>query len=129
MQTVRDIMTTIVQTIHRDTIICEAENLFVAHNISGAPLTDDLGRLVGFVSKSDIIRFGATGDDPNYVKVFEIASPIIITIIPTASIEEAARKMLDKYLHHLIVMEEEALVGVLSAFDFVKLVARNTGKD
>ncbi len=126
MRIVRDIMTTTVETLHRDTLICEVEVVFISHKISGVPLIDDLDNLVGFVSKTDIIRFDSTGGDPNYARVHEIASPRVITVASVASIDVAARKMLDEHVHHLVVTEEEDMVGVLSAFDFVKLVANNS---
>ena len=39
------------------------------------------------------------------------------------------KKMIHEYVHHFVVIEEVAIVGVLSAFDFVKLVAKNVGED
>jgi len=48
MQTVHDIMTTAVWAVHRDTVVREVEGIFVTHKISGAPLIDDLGNLVGW---------------------------------------------------------------------------------
>ncbi len=125
MQMVRDIMSTTVRTISRDAIICDLEEIFVSHEISGAPLVDDSGNLAGFVSKSDVTRFDSSGEDPNYARVYEIASPRVITISPTASIEAAARKMLDEHVHHLVVIESDTLVGILSSFDFVRVVANN----
>jgi CBS domain-containing protein len=129
MRTVRDIMTTTVQTIHHHTFVCEVEGIFLTHKISGAPLVDDLGNLVAFVSMTDITHFDSTGGDPNYARVYEIANPKVITIESGASIEDAAQKMLHEHVHHLVVMEEAAMVGVLSAFDFVRLVAQNAGED
>jgi len=116
-------MTAVVRTIHRDTIVCEVEGIFDSYEISGAPLTDDSGNLVGFVSKSDISRFDSTGDDPNYARVYEIGNPKVISISPGASIEYAAQKMSDEHVHHLVVLEDDVVVGILSAFDFVKFVA------
>jgi CBS domain-containing protein len=113
---------------HRDTIVCDVEAKFVKHKISGASLIDDSGCLVGFVSKSDITRFDSTGDDPNYARAYEIANRKVITINPSASIEEAAQKMVDEQVHHLVVVEEESIVGMLSAFDFARL-AVTTARD
>ena len=123
MRTVRDVMTADVRTMHHDTIVREVESMFVKHKISGAPLIDDLGEMVGFISKSDITRFDSTGDDPNYARVHEIANPKVITVDPDASITEAAQKMIDEQVHHLVVVEKESMVGMLSAFDFVRIVA------
>ena len=129
MRTVRDLMTTVVRTMHRDTIVGDVERIFVNNKISGAPLVDDSDSLVGFVSKSDITRFDATGDDPNYARVYEIANPKVITISSADGIAEAAQKMLDEQVHHLVVVEEEDMMGILSAFDFVRLVATGACDD
>ncbi|MCP4979450.1 MAG: CBS domain-containing protein [Gammaproteobacteria bacterium] len=129
MRLVRDIMTAAVRTLHRDTIISEVESEFRANGISGAPLVDESGCLVGFISKSDISRFDSTGDDPFYARAHEIANPKVITTKPSDSIEQAAQLMLREYVHHLVVMDRAAIVGVLSAFDFVKLAASASGDD
>ena len=44
-------------------------------------------------------------------------------------INEAAQKMLQEHIHHLVVLEGESMVGVLSAFDFVRLAAEFVAKD
>ncbi len=123
MKTVSDIMSTSVRTIHRDITICDLEEIFIAHRISGGPVIDNSGDLIGFVSKSDVTRFDSTGEDPNYTQVIEIASPLVIIVPPETTIEEAAQTMLEKHVHHLLVTEGEELVGILSSLDFVKFVA------
>jgi CBS domain-containing protein len=129
MQLVRDIMTSTVCTLSRETLICDVEKAFQREKISGAPLVDDTGATVGFISKSDISRFDATGDDPFYAQASEIANPKLITTEPSASIEEAAELMLQEHVHHLVVMNGQNIVGVLSAFDFVRVVAAALGDD
>jgi CBS domain-containing protein len=121
-------MTTSVRTIHRNTLIGEVDGIFITQNISGAPVVDDLGDMVGFVSKSDITRFNSTGEDPAYARVHEITHPKVISVESSASVGEAADKMLDEHVHHLVVMHEEDMVGVVSSLDFVEFVARNRDK-
>ena len=127
MKTVRDIMTSTVRTVHYETGIGQLEDIFDAEGISGAPLVDDADKLVGFVSKSDISRFDSTGDDPFFVKVLSIASPKVITVDPSTAITEAGRKMLDEHVHHLVVLENDSIAGIVSTFDFVKLVVGQSG--
>jgi CBS domain-containing protein len=129
MRMVSEIMTPSVQAIHRGKSIREAESIFVTQNISGAPIIDDIGNLVGFVSKTDIIRFDSSGEDPTYTRLHEIANPKVVTIDASALINEAAQKMLQEHVHHLVVMEGESMTGVLSAFDFVRLAAEYVAKD
>lgn len=126
---VREIMAPAVKAIHRDELIREAERIFITQNISGAPIKDDSGNLVGFVSKTDIIRFNSSGEDPTYAKLYEIANPKVFTIDASVLINEAAQNMLQGHIHHLVVMDGETMVGVLSAFDFVRLAAEFVGKD
>ncbi len=53
MRTVGEIMTPVVQAIHQDKSILETEGVFVTQSISGAPIMDDLGTIVGFVSRTE----------------------------------------------------------------------------
>ena len=129
MRTVSEIMTPTVQAIHRDESIQEAKKIFVTQNISDAPIRDGIGNLVGFISKTDIIRFDSSGEDPTYTRLHEIASPKVVTIDASVPINEAAQKMLQEHIHHLVVMEGESMVGVLSALDFVRIVAEFVAND
>ena len=129
MQRVRDIMTSTVRTLHRDTVVSDVENVFLTKKISGAPLVDDTGTAVGFISKSDISRFDLTGDDPFYARAHEIANPKVIATEPSASIAQAAQLMLSEHVHHLVVMDGQNIVGVLSAFDFVRVAASASGEN
>ena len=123
MQSLLDIMTASVPTIHRDKLICEVEGIFDAEKIGGAPVVDDLGIIVGFVSMTDIVHFDFIGGDPYVARVWEIASPRMVTIEVSASPRDAARKMLDEHAHNLVVVDGAAVVGILSSFDFLTLVA------
>jgi CBS domain-containing protein len=126
MKAVRDIMTKTVETVHYDTAVGHLEDIFAARNISAAPLVDDQDKIVGIVTKSDISRFDSMGDDPFFVKVYSIANPKVVTVQPATSVADAGQKMLDEHVHHLVVIEGEAIVGLLSAFDFVKLAATHS---
>jgi CBS domain-containing protein len=127
MRLVRDYMTSQVESLHHETVICDVEKAFLKSSISGAPLVDDSGKMVGFISKSDISRFDSTGDDPFYTRAYEIANPRVITVESSAPIEAAAQLMLNEHIHHLVVMDGQTIVGILSAFDFVRLVANASG--
>ncbi|NND16409.1 MAG: CBS domain-containing protein, partial [Eudoraea sp.] len=45
------------------------------------------------------------------------------TIAPDTHVQKAATLMIDNRIHHLVVMEEERIVGIVSSMDFVNLVA------
>jgi len=124
MRTVKDIMNPVVCTIPRGMLVCEVEGILVAKRISGAPLVDSAGQVVGIISKSDIVRFDFTGGNPAEAAAWEIASPSVITVPPSCSLKAAAQLMLDKHIHRLLVAHEGEMVGLISALDFVQLVAQ-----
>ncbi len=121
---VRNIMTQTGLTINREMPVCEVEGIFIANNISGAALVDDMDELAGIITKSDMVRHEFTGNDPAYTNAWEIATPKVTTIAPSAPIKEAAQIMLDENVHHLVVIDEsKRVIGMVSSFDFVKKVA------
>ncbi|MEX2471218.1 MAG: CBS domain-containing protein [Gemmatimonadota bacterium] len=55
--------------------------------------------------------------------VEEVMSRDLVTVTADASVSEAARRMLDRRVHRVIVVEEDDPIGLLSAFDLVRIVA------
>ena len=124
MRKVSDIMTPVVCTIPRETLVCEVEGILVANQISGAPVVDKSGKVVGIISKSDIVRFDFTGGNPTEAAAWEIASPGAITVTPCCTLKVAAQTMIDNHIHRLLVSRDGELLGLVSALDFVRLVAK-----
>lgn len=125
MRNVADIMSSDILKIHRDKLVCEVEGLFVAKNVNGALVVGDLGAIVGVVTTFDVNRFDFTGGDPYAARAHEIANPSIISVPSNATVKEAAKKMLDSDVHHLVVMNDGEVVGILSSLDFVKLAVED----
>ncbi len=120
---IRRIMTRSVRTVHRDAFIGELAGIFDDERIGGAPLVDDSGEIIGVVSKTDISHFEHLGGDPNVARAWEIASSEVRSIDAGASLEEAAQAMIEHRVHRLIVLEDDAIAGILTSLDFVSLVA------
>ena len=58
------------------------------------------------------------------VRVEEVMTRDLIWVKRTAPLKQVARRMLDEQVHRMLVMDEQlALYGVISAFDFVRVVA------
>ena len=121
MRTILDMMSPNVRTIECDAFVSVVAGILDAEKIGGAPLVDEEGAIVGVISKSDIVHFEYVGGDPIEARVSEIASPHLITIDVSSPLADAAQKMLEEHVHRLIVIDGEAVVGVLSSLDFVAL--------
>jgi len=123
---VRDVMQRHVVTIHCQRSVAEAERLLVARRISGVPMVAQDGHLMGVVSKHDLARFRLEHPeaDARAVMVYEIGTAESVLVGCEETIAAAARLMVQKHLHRLIVVHDGRPVGILSSLDMARLVAR-----
>jgi CBS domain-containing protein len=127
---VADIMQTPVRTVTSDTPISEVVVSLADAQVSGLPVVDTRGRVVGVVSSTDLIAAQAetrsTQERQNLLD--QTAAGDLMTRTPlmiesTAEVQEAARHMLYAEVRRLFVEEEGTLVGVISQTDIVRAVA------
>jgi CBS domain-containing protein len=127
---VADVMTIDPIVVGVDATLEEATHLLRANAISGLPVVDASGALVGVLSQTDILAITDSPlgrlirSHPSGIRVGELMSSPPITIPMTGALEEAARVMIDSHVHRLVATDESGRpVGVLSALDFVALYA------
>lgn len=152
-KTVRDVMNPDVITVRDRMTAEELAACFEENEISGAPVVDDDGRLVGVVSLKDLARC-VTGSghpapdrsDPAYylrewedqlntedfkqlhvidtqTTVADLMSTVVHSIPEGVSARACARKMLEHRVHRLLVTEGGELKGIVTSFDLLQLVA------
>ena len=140
---VRDVMTTDPFRVAPDTGLREAARLMVRHRVSGLPVVDGSGRLVGILTEGDFIRQEATRDRPHGVSlldalfgegelpavtaetVAEVMTRSVVTITPEATLGEAARVMGRRNIKSLPVVDLDGeLVGIVSRADVVGAFAK-----
>ena len=122
---VKDIMSSGVYEIPDNKLVCEIGAIFISENISGAPLVNESGVVVGLISKTDIIHFDSIGGDAYITPATEIATPTIVYVKSSDSVVLAAQTMIKKEVHRLLVVDDGKMVGMLSETDIVKLVANS----
>jgi CBS domain-containing protein len=131
-KTVRDIMTTEVTTLGRNDSLQLAKDIMTLGRVRHFPVIDD-GKVVGVVSQRDLYK-ASLGSVMKYgekaqraflegIVVKEVMSDPPITIAPHASVQEAARLMMEKKIGCLPVLEGAQLVGIVTETDMLKLVA------
>lgn len=128
--TVADLMTIDPVVVRADASLEEAEALLLRYHISGLPVVDEAGALVGVVSQTDLLWRASPRlssllrGSGSRLCVAEIMSSPSITVPWTASLGEAARVMADQRVHRLVIVDDhDRPTGVLSAMDFVYLAA------
>jgi CBS domain-containing protein len=128
--TVADLMTLDPIVIGVDAALEEAERLMRERKVSGLPVVDEHGGLVGVISRTDVLEDGGVPmavllrRRPSGLRVGELMSSPAVTVELTAQLVEAARLMRDNRIHRVVAVDEHGRpVGVLSASDFVALYA------
>jgi IMP dehydrogenase len=107
----------------------DAAALLERSGVSGLPVVDDGGVLVGVISQTDLLRGG--GDINSLVRkrytglrVADLMSSPAITVSVMATLTEAARLMRYERIHRVVAVNDHGRpVGVLSSMDFVDLYA------
>ncbi len=140
------IMTRKVTTVKADTPILDAANLMLQQHISGLPVVDEIGKLIGMVSEGDFIRRSEIGTQRlrirwldflmgvgkvalNFVhehgrKVGEIMTQDdLCTATEDMPLEELVRLMERHNVKRLPVMRGDRLVGIVTRSDLLRAVA------
>ena len=127
---VAELMQPNVRTISSEARVAEVVVSLADAHISGLPVVDKGGRILGVVSATDVLTAEAEAetltmgrDLMEETSVREIMTPRPYTVAPDEDVREAARQMLYAEVHRLFVAEGDRLVGVISTTDIVRAVA------
>lgn len=130
---VGDAMSRAPRTLGRNDRLRAADDLMKAERCRHLPVLDEHGRLVGIVSQRDLFQsallralgYGSRARDSVLASVVvkEVMTGEVQTITPDAALTDAARLMYERKIGCLPVVENDALVGILTEGDFVRLAA------
>lgn len=115
-----DLMNPEVLTVRDKMTVRELAEFLVEHEISGAPVENRSGTLVGMVSLVDVAKAATRGD--RSVTAAEIMTPDIVSVRHDAEVAEVAQVLLDQHLHRLLVSDRDRMVGIVSTSDLLGLL-------
>jgi len=146
---VRDVMTTEVVAADPDTSVNFVARLMAGKDISGVPVVDD-GKLVGIVTELDLIVRNTRLKPPAFFALLDARIPLetpahyqerlrhmlgtlardvmtenVVTIGPDEELETLAEIMVNRRVNPLPVVEDGALVGIVSRSDIIAIMARD----
>lgn len=141
----KDIMTREVITVKPNTTIEELAHIFIEKKISGAPVVDDNGDLIGIVTENDLISQNKRLHIPTVVRLFDafimLESPSkiekeikkmaavtvadicvsdVITVAEDTPVEDIATIMSEKKVHLIPVVEGKNVRGIIGKMDLIK---------
>lgn len=121
---VQDYMSASLLTFTPDSDVLAAINSLVEKRVSGAPVLDKLGNLVGMLSEKDCMRValnaGYHGDLGG--RVGDFMSPKVRTVDADASILEVARMFMESPFKRYPVVSDNRLVGSISRADVLRAI-------
>lgn len=153
-QTARDLMKTDLVTIGKTARLGEAMRLLCDHRISGMPVTDESGHVVGVVSIRDILDFLSENpsSQPSFARSFymanaeadedfdydeievpenledtvaEVMTAEIYAIPVDAGVQEIVKSLAKHRIHRLLVKDGRKHVGLVSAMDVLVALAKD----
>jgi CBS domain-containing protein len=153
--TARDVMNPEVLAVRDDQTVADLADFLVDNEISGAPVEDADGQLIGVVSLTDVARVLGGHDQavidhpqPEYylrgwedrfnpedvaglriaesdLTVGEIMTPQVFAVEDEMPISKVAEKMIHGHLHRLLVTRDRKVVGIISTSDLLGLLVED----
>jgi CBS domain-containing protein len=150
--TVSELMSHPVITARENTPVLEIARKMLANHISGVPVVDSAGHLVGIVTESDLVVQNANVHFPTFLQILDariylsntrdfeeelrralgtVASDVmtrhVFTVSPGDDVSVAATIMTDKHVNPVPVVHSGQLVGIVSRSDIIRhILAQDT---
>jgi len=147
----RDIMTPHVKSVPQTWTMQKFAKFLSDNEISGSPVIDDEGEVIGIATLKDIADFHlnnvSTSDHEKRmsddelkearrlrqfifeemikvpVEVRDIMTPIVFSVEEDAPVKEIADIMMDEHLHRIFVIHASEVTGIITTFDLLKIIA------
>ncbi len=117
---VRDAMSTVVLTIGPTHTLRQAARLMAARRVGAAVVLDSDADGLGILTERDILVSVGAGQDPDLETAGTHTTTDVVFAAPSWTLEEAAEAMSHGGFRHLIVMDGDGAVGVVSVRDIIR---------
>lgn len=117
--TVADVMRPALTTVEPNAHLAAAAYLMKHAQATSLVVVDNqhANRPVGLITEADVVHAVADGKDVNDVRIDDVMTTSPIVIPTTTTIRDAARSMLAGHFHHLPVVDNAGLVGMVDIGD------------
>lgn len=127
MAAIRDIMTRDVFALPASATLGEAARALVARDIGAAPVRDAAGRIVGILSRSDLVdgervaAVRAALDPPRPLGAGDLMTPGFAVVHESDPADEAIEALATQSAHRVLVLDDRgAIVGLVTAGDLLR---------
>lgn len=110
-----------------DASVADAARALASRDV-GMVVVGEEQRPVAVLSERDIVRVVAAGSDPNVVRAGDVASTKLVWTAAEDTVDSVANRMMEHYIRHVLVEQDGALVGVVSARDLLGAYSSGAGE-
>jgi CBS domain-containing protein len=120
-------MDTQVHALSPNTPILDAVDFLLEHHVTGAPVVDETGHILGMLSERDCLKLLAKGVDGEAPQgsVSDFMTTELVTISPDMNVYFVAGLFLTLTVRRLPVVEDGKLVGAITRFDILRVIQAN----
>ena len=126
-QTAKDIMTSTVITADEDMLVTDVIKLLLRWHISGLPIVDSDGQLVGIITEHDVLNFALSGHAAD-TKASEVMTMNVVTYSPDTLVVEVINFFAAHRVRRVPVVDSGKVVGVISRRDIVRYMDQMYGR-
>jgi CBS domain-containing protein len=114
-----------VLTVTESTPLKEVTRMFSERRITGAPVINAGGELVGVISESDIIRKTTSIGAWSPSTAGQIMTKPAVTVAPNETLQRVCEMMYNRRIHRVVVAEGTQIRGILTTMDILRAIATN----
>jgi predicted transcriptional regulator len=119
---VKDVMSEAVLFVRIETTAAVAAEVLTRHRINGAPVLGDHGRVVGVVSKTDLLDPRRAGEGKT---VEDVMTRVVFAVRASDPTMQAVRLMVEEDIHRaLVVNDDGTLAGIVTPMDVLRGLAK-----
>lgn len=121
---VDDVMSRPPETVRPDTLLREAAATLIEQGVGSVVVVDEADRIEGLLTATDFVRVVRDGGASHDATVGEFMRTGVVTTKRGRPVSEVVDAMLDQLVHHVPVVENGEVVGMVTTFD----LATRTGQ-
>ncbi|MGB5330491.1 MAG: CBS domain-containing protein [Gammaproteobacteria bacterium] len=96
------------------------EKVLDSHHLSCVPVINAQGECFGVISAPDLVHFHNARKNPISERAWEMCTHKTIAVSADISVKEAAELMVENNIHHLVVVEDGLVRGIVSSIDILR---------
>jgi CBS domain-containing protein len=124
----KDVMSTKVTTIDEYANVMEVIKLLVEHNVTGLPVVDDAGRLLGMVTEKDILMQLLYDPDVKGKTVTDLMTTEIVHFDEDENLMKIFESLVQNNFRRVPILSEGQLVGIVSRRDIIVFLSAKAKK-